>query len=146
MSGYVNDSVRSLGLAVGAADILEKPLDLRKLKNIVHGEADEFIDQEASDNNFGEVIELDLFDNFLLNPRLTAVLQPIIDLQKTEAPFIPHAVESLARAHHSTPLANPELLFAYASKKERLFEADCLCIRAAFAEAAQLTSVYYLLL
>ena len=41
----------------------------------------------------------------------------------------------------TTPLANPELLFAYASKKERLFEADCLCIRAAFAEAAQLTSV-----
>ncbi len=141
MSGYVNDSVRSLGLAVGAADILEKPLDLRKLKNIVHGENDEFIKQEFEDDNFGEVIELDLFDNFLQDPRLNAVLQPIIDLKKTDAPFIPHAVESLARAHPSTPLANPELLFAYASKKERLYEADCLCIRAAFVEAAQLTSV-----
>jgi EAL domain-containing protein (putative c-di-GMP-specific phosphodiesterase class I) len=141
MSGYVNDSVRSLGKAVGASEILEKPLDLRRLKTIVHGENDEHIDLLAPEGQDGTVIELDLLDNFLSNPILSAVLQPIVDLEKTTAPFIPHAVESLARAHKSTPLANPELLFAYASKKERLYEADCLCIRAAFAEAAALTDI-----
>src|SRR5690606_32405983 len=46
-----------------------------------------------------------------------------------------HGFESLARAPAGTPLRNPEILFAYASRKERLFETDSLCIEAALKEA-----------
>ena len=137
MSGYVNDSVRALGEAVGAQEILEKPLDLRRLQTIVHGANDEFVGDDKEP--VGDVVVLDLLDNFLKEPKIAAVLQPIVTLDTSEAPFTPHAVESLARAAQGSPLSNPEILFAYASRKERLFETDCLCIQAAFDEAASLT-------
>tara|TARA_B100000683_G_C12479288_1_gene550747 strand:+ start:468 stop:1649 length:1182 start_codon:yes stop_codon:yes gene_type:complete len=138
MSGYVNDSVRALGEAVGAQEILEKPLDLRRLQAIVHGANDEFVGGDK--DPVGDVVVLDLLDNFLKAPQIAAVLQPIVTLDASEAPFQPHAVESLARAAQGSPLSNPEILFAYASRKERLFETDCLCIQAAFDEAASLTA------
>jgi len=137
MSGYVNDSVRALGEAVGAQEILEKPLDLRRLQAIVHGPNDEFIGNEK--DPVGDVVVLDLLENFLNAPQIAAALQPIVSLDSSAAPFKTHAVESLARAAQGSPLSNPEILFAYASRKERLFETDCLCIQAAFDEAATLT-------
>ena len=138
MSGYVNDSVRALGASVGLQEILEKPLDLRRLQEIVYGENEEFIDANGAAP--GDVVALELLEDFLKQPEIAAALQPIVELDSTSAPFTPHAVESLAQAQKGSPLSNPEILFAYASRKERLFETDSLCIQAALKEAAPLTS------
>jgi EAL domain-containing protein (putative c-di-GMP-specific phosphodiesterase class I) len=67
------------------------------------------------------------------------VLQPIVEVStSTPDRFIAHAWESLARAPMTTPLKNPENLYAYASRKVRLWETDLLCIKAALVEATKL--------
>jgi EAL domain-containing protein (putative c-di-GMP-specific phosphodiesterase class I)/ActR/RegA family two-component response regulator len=134
MSGYVNDDVHALGRAVGAQAILEKPIDLRRLKRFVHGEHG-----LPADGPEGTVSEVDLLDDFLAAGNIRAVLQPIVEVS-TSSPdrFVAHAWESLARAPMTTPLKNPEILFAYASRKERLWETDLLCIKAALVEATRL--------
>jgi len=137
MSGYVNDDVHALGRAVGAQAILEKPIDLRRLRRYVHGENG--LPPDASE---GTVAEVDLLDDFLATGAIRSVLQPIVEVAagggKPGAPFVAHAWESLARAPATTPLRNPEILFAYASRKERLWETDLLCIKAALREATTL--------
>lgn len=133
MSGYVNDDVHALGRAVGAVAVLEKPIDLRRLRRYVHGE-----NGLPPAEGEGTVAEVDLLDDFLATGAITSVLQPIVEIAPGGPPFVAHAVESLARAPRTTPLRNPEILFAYASKKERLFETDLLCIKAALAEAQKL--------
>jgi EAL domain-containing protein (putative c-di-GMP-specific phosphodiesterase class I)/ActR/RegA family two-component response regulator len=137
MSGYVNDDVHALGRAVGAQAILEKPIDLRRLRRYVHGE-----NGLPADATEGAVAEVDLLDDFLAAGSIRSVLQPIVEVASgtgsTNPPFVAHAWESLARAPATTPLRNPEILFAYASRKERLWETDLLCIKAALREATKL--------
>lgn len=133
MSGYVNDDVHALGRAVGAVAVLEKPIDLRRLRRYVHGE-----NGLPPAEGEGVVSEVDLLDDFLATGAITSVLQPIVEIGAGGPPFRAHAVESLARAPRTTPLRNPEILFAYASRKERLFETDILCIKAALSEAKKL--------
>ena len=138
MSGYVNDDVHALGRAVGAVAVLEKPIDLRRLRRYVHGEQG-----LPPAEGEGTVSEVDLLDDFLATGNISAVLQPIVDVPTIgpngqQGPFVAHGFESLARAPKTTPLRNPEILFAYASRKERLFETDLLCIKAALLEAKRL--------
>jgi EAL domain-containing protein (putative c-di-GMP-specific phosphodiesterase class I) len=134
MSGYVNDDVHALGRAVGATAVLEKPIDLRRLRRYVHGE--EGPPDDADDEGEGNILEVELLDEFLERRLIRALLQPIVNMEGSESmPFCAHAFESLARAPMGSPLRNPEILFAYASRKERLFEADSLCIEAAVVEA-----------
>lgn len=135
MSGYVNDDVHALGRAVGAVAVLEKPIDLRRLRRYVHGE-------NGLPPALGEglVSEVELLDDFLAAGAISAVLQPIVEISPVGGngsgpPFAALGFESLARAPKTTPLKNPEILFAYASRKERLFETDVLCIKAALREA-----------
>jgi EAL domain-containing protein (putative c-di-GMP-specific phosphodiesterase class I)/ActR/RegA family two-component response regulator len=139
MSGYVNDDVHALGRAVGAAAILEKPIDLRRLRRYVHGENGLPRIEGQED---GKVSEVDLLDDFLKAGQIASLLQPIVDIGQVQdghkPPFHAHGFESLARAPAGSPLRNPEILFAYASRKERLFDTDILCIHAALAEAKQL--------
>jgi EAL domain-containing protein (putative c-di-GMP-specific phosphodiesterase class I)/ActR/RegA family two-component response regulator len=136
MSGYVNDDVHALGRAVGAQAVLEKPIDLRRLRRFVHGENGLPLDATE-----GAVSEVDLLDDFLATGAIRSVLQPIVQVAGGgggNGPFVAHAWESLARAPATTPLRNPEILFAYASRKERLWETDLLCIKAALREATKL--------
>lgn len=136
MSGYVNDDVHALGRTVGATAVLEKPIDLRRLRRYVHGEGGPA--HEDAGKQDGNVMQVELLDDFLATRPIRALLQPIVNVGGSDAPFIAHGFESLARAPAGTPLRNPEILFAYASRKERLFETDSLCIEAALLEAQQL--------
>jgi EAL domain-containing protein (putative c-di-GMP-specific phosphodiesterase class I) len=127
-----------LGRAVGAVAVLEKPIDLRRLRRYVHGE-----NGPPPSEGEGVVAEVDLLDDFLATGAISAVLQPIVEIAPagmtgSGPPFIAHGFESLARAPKTTPLKNPEILFAYASRKERLFETDHMCIKSALLEAKKL--------
>lgn len=132
MSGYVNDDVRALGKAVGATEILEKPIDLRRLRHYVYGEEG---GPDVADDGEGKVSEVEPLDDFIASRAIRALLQPIVSLAHEGTPFVAHGYESLARAPIGSPLRNPEILFSYASRKERLFETDMLCIEAALREA-----------
>jgi EAL domain-containing protein (putative c-di-GMP-specific phosphodiesterase class I) len=122
---------------VGAAAVLEKPIDLRRLRRFVHGE--EGPTPAGIGAPDGRVMHVDLLDDFLAQRTLRSLLQPIVEVAgASSGPYVAHGLESLARAPAGTPLRNPEILFAYASRKERLFETDALCIEAALLEAREL--------
>jgi DNA-binding response OmpR family regulator len=78
MSGYVNDDVHALGRAVGAAAVLEKPIDLRRLRRYVHGENGP--QQPAPGTPDGKVSEVDLLDEFLRARVMSSMLQPIVEI------------------------------------------------------------------
>ena len=139
MSGYVNDDVHNLGREVGAAAVLEKPLDLRRLRRYIHGEDAQFDEPVAEDAEPEKVWHVDPLEEFLASRSIRAMLQPIVSLSKDGPPYEAHGYESLARAPVTTPFRNPEILFAYASRKEMLFETDLLCIEAALTESKHLS-------
>lgn len=138
MSGYVNDEVIAIGKAVGVTEVLQKPLDLKKLWHWVHG-------PDGNDpGGEGPVESMDLLDEFMARNLMRSVFQPIPDLALVESEFQSlageqiHGYEALARAPAGSPLRNPEILFEYAARKERLLECDLMCIRAALRDAEPL--------
>ncbi|MEW5849787.1 MAG: EAL domain-containing protein [Myxococcota bacterium] len=151
MSGYVTDEVLAIGKAVGVTAVLEKPLDLRRLRQWVQGHlgrdgkpvtpppADP---AEGADD--GPVEGMDLLDEFMARNAMRSVFQPIVDLALVgpDAGGIVgehiHGYEALARAPAGTPLRNPEILFEYAARKERLLECDMMCFRAAMRDSQPL--------
>ncbi|MBI5497964.1 MAG: EAL domain-containing response regulator [Deltaproteobacteria bacterium] len=139
MSGFVNEEVLAIGRAVGVTDVLQKPLDLKRLWEWVHGQG---VPMEVGGE--GPVEHMDLLDEFMQRNLVRAVFQPIADLALVEGPGEDmageqiHGYESLARAPAGTPLRNPEILFEYAARKERLVECDLMCIRAALRDAVPL--------
>lgn len=139
MSGYVNEEVLAIGKAVGVTEVLQKPLDLKRLWEWVHGR-----DVPMELGGEGPVEHVDLFDEFMGRSQVRAVFQPIADLALVHGRGDAmvgeqiHGYESLARAPSGTPLRNPEILFEYAARKERLVDCDLLCIRAALRDAEPL--------
>lgn len=139
MSGYVNDEVIALGKAVGVTAVLQKPLDLKRLWQWVHGG-----DSTAELGGDGPVESMDLLEEFMARNTVKAVFQPIVDLalvslnQDALLGEQIHGYEALARAPAGTPLRNPEILFEYAARKEKLLETDLMCIRAALRDAEPL--------
>jgi EAL domain-containing protein (putative c-di-GMP-specific phosphodiesterase class I)/CheY-like chemotaxis protein len=131
MSSHVTEEVRRLMIAFGAAAVLEKPIDPKILAmQVLRGQ------RAASDmGHQGLVHDVETLEDFLAANPIFAVLQPIISLSEGGGV---HGLESLARAPHESLLRNPELLFSYASRKERLYETDMICIRAALLEAVRL--------
>lgn len=131
MSGYVTDEVYAFGKAAGVTAVLEKPLDLPKLRDWVLGEG-----AVASGADDGEVSDVQPLDEFLASNQVYSVYQPIVDLTREGTPVFGY--EALARSSEASPLRNPEILFAYATRKEYLLETDLHCIRAAASRVGEL--------
>src|ERR1043166_2977704 len=135
MSAHVTEDVRRLMRAFGVAALLDKPVDPKTFAmQVVRGRSG----AAAGPEEAGVVSDLETLDEFLEANSIFAVLQPIRSLQKGVAPCPIHGVEGLARAPRESLLRDPELLFGYASRKERLYETDMICIRASLLEAARL--------
>jgi EAL domain-containing protein (putative c-di-GMP-specific phosphodiesterase class I) len=85
------------------------------------------------------VQQVELLEEFLAAKTIRAVLQPVVKLGGGSS-FEMFGVEGLARGPQSSILGSPSFLLAYAARKELLFEADMICIRAALTEVRHLTS------
>lgn len=142
LSGYVDENVRSLCGMLGVTAVLEKPEGLSKLRTMLIEHRDKLATTEPADNpgDTGEVQQVELLEEFLERKTIRAVLQPIVKVRDGAAPFEVFGVEGLARGPANSVLGSPSFLLAYAARKELLFEADMICIRAALAEVVQLTS------
>jgi EAL domain-containing protein (putative c-di-GMP-specific phosphodiesterase class I) len=138
LSAHVDQEVRALAAVLGASLVLEKPAGLGELRQLLlqHREqAGLAFPLPAED---GPVDRVDPLEDFLAAGSLRALLQPVVRLEKSGAPAALFGVESLARGPGSLLLGDPALLFAYAARKELLFEVDMICVRAAFAEVRKL--------
>jgi EAL domain-containing protein (putative c-di-GMP-specific phosphodiesterase class I) len=140
LSGYVDESVRSLCSVLGVTAVLEKPEGLSQLRTLL-------LEHRAHQANGavitgdGEVQQVERLEDFLHADTIRSVLQPVIKLKDGGgAPFEVFGAEGLARGTTGSVLGNPSFLLAYAARKELLFEADMICIRAALTEVVQLNS------
>ncbi|MFH1807777.1 MAG: EAL domain-containing protein [Pseudomonadota bacterium] len=134
MSGYVTEEVYAFGRAAGVTAVLEKPLDLPRLREWVYG------DTEGADGgglDEGPVADVQPLREFLTSNQVYSHYQPIVDLSVHQRVQV-FGYEALARGPGDTPLRNPEILFAYATRKECLLETDVMCIGAAMRQAPRL--------
>jgi EAL domain-containing protein (putative c-di-GMP-specific phosphodiesterase class I) len=137
LSGYVDESVRSLCSVLGVTAVLEKPEGLSQLRTLL-------LEHRATQANGapitgdGEVQQVERLEDFLHADTIRSVLQPVIKLKDSGAPFEVFGAEGLARGTTGSVLGNPSFLLAYAARKELLFEADMICIRAALHEVSVL--------
>lgn len=130
MSSHASEDVCRNVKASGASSFFEKPVDPNALAlKLLHGRR-----PEAA----GLVQDVEMLEDFLGGGLIHSVLQPIVSLEGSAAPWQVHAVETLARGPKESVLRNPEILFGYASRKERLFQTDLLCVNAGLQEAAAL--------
>jgi len=138
ISSHVTEDVRRLVTAIGVAGVFEKPVDPKMLTMQVlrghRGAADTFVRAAGE----GVIYDVEALDDFLATNTLFAVLQPIVRVQGGDPAPPVFGLESLARAPRESILKDPELLFGYASRKERLYETDMICVQAALSEAARL--------
>lgn len=141
LSGYVDESVRSLCSMLGVTSVLEKPDGLGQLRRMLVEQRNNQTGGAELDAA-GEVQQVELLEEFLAAKTIRAVLQPVVRLAGPagESSFEMFGVEGLARGPQSSILGSPSFLLAYAARKELLFEADMICIRAALNEVRQLTS------
>ncbi len=144
LSGYVDDGVRSLCAMLGVTAVLEKPDGLSQLRNILLERRDAMAALASKTAEWGdepgEVQQVELLEDFLATNTIRAVLQPVVKLRDGSAPFEVFGVEGLARGPKTSVLGSPSFLLAYAARKELLFEADMICIRATLAEVRELTT------
>lgn len=144
LSGYVDDGVRSLCAMLGVTAVLEKPDGLSQLRNLLLERRDAMAALASKTSEWGdevgEVQQVELLEEFLATNTIRAVLQPVVKLRDGSAPFEVFGVEGLARGPRTSVLGSPSFLLAYAARKELLFEADMICIRATLAEVRELAS------
>ncbi|MEM7293822.1 MAG: EAL domain-containing response regulator, partial [Pseudomonadota bacterium] len=125
MSGYVTPDVRAMATAAGAAAIVEKPLDFTTLGEQIRGD---HITQTA----VGPAYHAPSLEDIIAQDRITSFLQPIVKLDNPTGADDVLGFEALARVDSgSDPVLNPEIMFDYATQKQRLLETDLVCIRAA---------------
>jgi EAL domain-containing protein (putative c-di-GMP-specific phosphodiesterase class I) len=136
LSGYVDQAVRDLCAVLGVTAVLEKPGGLTQLRTLLLGHGAGASGANGS-GEAGEVQQVELLEDFLASNTIHSVLQPVVKLREG-APFEVFGVEALARGPATSVLGNPTLLLAYAAQKERLFEADMVCIRAGLVEVGHL--------
>jgi EAL domain-containing protein (putative c-di-GMP-specific phosphodiesterase class I) len=158
LSGYVDENVRSLCSLLGVTAVLEKPEGLSQLRSLLlerrdaggtAGSSDpaDPANIDPSDTSGGlavmpgegnEVQQVELLEEFLATNTIRAVLQPIVTILDGSAPFEVFGVEGLARGPANSVLGSPAFLLAYAARKELLFEADMICIRASLTQVVEL--------
>jgi EAL domain-containing protein (putative c-di-GMP-specific phosphodiesterase class I) len=157
LSGYIDENVRSLCSLLGVTAVLEKPEGLSQLRSLllerrdaagtanIANTADTAADLSDTAGGLAvmpgegnEVQQVELLEDFLATNTIRAVLQPIVTILDGSAPFEVFGVEGLARGPANSVLGSPAFLLAYAARKELLFEADMICIRASLTQVVEL--------
>lgn len=144
LSGYVDEHVRSLCAMLGVTAVLEKPEGLSQLRSLLAEQREtrtgETAEEPGETVDSGEVQQVELLEEFLERKTIRSVLQPVVKVRDGAPPFEVFGVEGLARGPAHSVLGNPAFILAYAARKELLFEADMICIRAALAQVCELGS------
>lgn len=125
-SGLVDEQVQRMGDSLGVHQVLRKPTDLRRLREIVQSFAALTPDPASSVD--GQILHAETLDQVLASEGITPLLQPIANLNGEGEKLSTFAVEGLIRGPQDSILFNPEILLSYASMKQRLFEIETLCI------------------
>jgi EAL domain-containing protein (putative c-di-GMP-specific phosphodiesterase class I) len=132
MSGQPSEAIRHEASERGAVALLSKPFDVRELDAVLHMSAPSASAASTVDH---PVIRIPLLDELLGSEDLRPFFQPIVSLDGTRRVI---GYESLARFRTDSPLRNPEMLFRYAARKQRIIDLELACLTATMRAAASL--------
>lgn len=121
MTGEAPEALQLEASERGAIAFLQKPFGGRELSAMI----DVMTPLPSVGTLPPVLIEMPLLDEVLVSPDLYAVFQPIVELGSA---WEPYGYESLARYRTNAPLSNPEKLFQYAARKERVGDLELACI------------------
>ena len=134
ISGEASDSLQLEASERGAVAFLKKPFGVAELDatlNLLH------CSEVSARNGEERIIRMELLEDIIRSSDLYAVFQPIVTLGPVTRVF---GYESLARLRTNTPMRSPELLFKYASRKQRVNELEVACIERALRDGAPLAN------
>lgn len=132
MSGQASDAMLQEGSERGAVAFLRKPFSLRELDAVLDG-AEPLSDSSPAGDR--PIIRVPLFDDLVTGEDLRPMFQPIVSLDESRRVI---GYESLARLRTESPLRNPELLFRYAARKQRVSDLELACLDATMRAGASL--------
>ena len=79
----------------------------------------------SSAGDHGLLIRIPPLDEILLSDALRPFFQPVVRLDRKRSTL---GFESLARFREQSPMRNPEMLFRYAERKQRVADLELACI------------------
>ncbi|HEX9083324.1 MAG TPA: EAL domain-containing protein [Gemmatimonadaceae bacterium] len=118
----------------GAVAFLQKPFGVDVLDSTL-----DLISCSAlsSAGDFGPIVRVPSLESVLVSDALRPLFQPIVRLSAGHGIL---GYESLARFRSESPLRNPEVLFEYAARKQRVTELEFACIARSLEAAVRLPS------
>lgn len=132
ISGDAPDAVQLEGAERGAVAFLQKPFDVSELDAMLDLMA---AAASSSSAHPARRIRMPPIDEILMSSELNPFFQPIVSLRESWRHI---GYEALARFRCDSPFRNPEVLFRYAERKQRIADLEFACAARSFRTAAAL--------
>jgi EAL domain-containing protein (putative c-di-GMP-specific phosphodiesterase class I)/ActR/RegA family two-component response regulator len=132
ISGDAPEALQLEASQRGAVAFLEKPFEVEELDATIDMLRCSGI---SAQSGFHRVIRMVPLDEIIQSDALRPQFQPIVRLGAEPAVF---GYESLARFRTDSPLRDPEMLFKYAARKNRVVDLELACITHALHDGAPL--------
>jgi EAL domain-containing protein (putative c-di-GMP-specific phosphodiesterase class I) len=132
ISGLGDEALQLEASTRGAVAFLQKPFDVQLLDSTLDMIS---CSPLSSGGHYAPLIRVPLLEDLLISENLRPFFQPIVTLDESRQIF---GFESLARFRTDSPLRNPDLLFKYAERKQRICELEFACIGKTMEAATQL--------
>ncbi|MGZ7080089.1 MAG: EAL domain-containing protein [Thermoanaerobaculia bacterium] len=130
MTGDAPDSLQLEASERGAVGFLRKPFEIAELDSVLNLMAP----RRTGSPDWPDVIRVPTLDDILRGDTLSSVFQPIVRIAGGER----LGFEALTRCRSESPLRNPETLFRYATRKQRVNDLEMACIGSSLRSAAML--------
>jgi EAL domain-containing protein (putative c-di-GMP-specific phosphodiesterase class I)/ActR/RegA family two-component response regulator len=134
MTGDAPDALQLEASERGAVGFLRKPFDIADLDSTIDLLSCSALSSSAVDT---ATIRMPLLDEIITSDSLKAFFQPIVSLPDGHQSL---GFEALARYHGNSLLRNPEVLFQYATRKQRLEDLEMACVSRSLRAGAQLAT------
>lgn len=133
MTGDAPEALQLEAAERGAVAFLQKPFEIKELDTILDMLSCSALSSAA---NGASVIRMPLMDHIVKGNALQPLFQPIVSLGPERQAL---GFEALARYRGNFLLRNPQMLFEYAERKQRVADLDLACVSQALRAGAPLT-------
>jgi EAL domain-containing protein (putative c-di-GMP-specific phosphodiesterase class I)/ActR/RegA family two-component response regulator len=134
MTGDAPEALQLEASERGAVAFLRKPFGVEELESILNLMTSSALSLAAGPTN---VIRMPLLEDILTSDALQPFFQPIVNLDGTARHV---GYEALARFRSESPFRNPEILFNYAVRKQRVGDLEMACLRRSLEIGARLAA------
>lgn len=134
MTGDAPEALQLEASERGAVAFLRKPFGVKELESVLDLMASSALSMGAGSTS---VMRMPLLDEILSSDALRPFFQPIVAL---DGSWRHVGYEALARYRTESPFRNPDVLFDYASRKQRIGDLEMACMARSLEEGARITS------